>query len=101
LGEYDFDSGTAGDQDGLLVTGSSSLGQCFADWGGGGDLFDITGNLREITKEASNQYPLMGGAFNTGAEGGAACDYDFYVVDSSFQLLDTGFRCCFDGNPSP
>jgi hypothetical protein len=101
LGEYDFDSGTSGDQDGLLPTGDLSGVSCYADWGGGDRLYDVTGNLREITRQAADEYPLMGGAFNTGAENGGACDYDFYIVDSSFQLLDTGFRCCFDGNPSP
>ncbi len=101
LAGYDFDSSTAGDQDGLLVTGSSALGQCYSDWGTAGDIYDITGNLREITKQASNEYPLMGGAYNTADESGAQCTFDFYVVESDFQLLDTGFRCCFDANPSP
>jgi hypothetical protein len=53
---YDFDNMVAGDQDGLLVTGSASLKNCYADWTAllsngttNGKIFDITGNLREIT----------------------------------------------------
>jgi hypothetical protein len=42
----------------------------------------------------------MGGAFNNSSEDAAACDYDFYVVDNSYQLHDTGFRCCFDADPT-
>ena len=29
---FDFDPGQSGDQDGLLITGSSALKNCFADW---------------------------------------------------------------------
>jgi hypothetical protein len=54
---YDFVPATAGDQDGLLVTASTSLKNCFADWtalqgnnANTGKIFDLTGNLREITK---------------------------------------------------
>ncbi len=104
LGGYDFDPMTAGDQDGLLATGSPLLSQCGADWSGlfgntDPTIFDLTGNLREITKEGSNIYPLMGGAYNTPSEFGATCNFDFYVVDQSFKLLDTGFRCCFSSDP--
>jgi hypothetical protein len=103
---YDFDAGTTGDQDGLLVTGSPALQMCYADWTGllgnvaGSDkIYDLTGNLREITRSAAGVFPLMGGAFNTGVENGATCTYSFYKVNSSFQLLDTGFRCCFGADP--
>ena len=76
----------------------------WADWSGQFmntevSVFDITGNLREITKNGSNVYPLMGGAYNTPDENGASCDFDFYVVDQQFALIDTGFRCCFDSDP--
>jgi len=100
LGDYDFDSSIGGDQDGLLVTRSPELAQCNADWGSAGGIYDITGNLREITKESTGVYPLMGGAFNTIDEDGAQCSFDFYAVDEDFQLWDTGFRCCFDTNPN-
>ncbi len=107
LSAFDFDMATVGLQDGLLPAGSPLLGNCSADWSGtfGNDLgepliFDITGNLREITKLTAGVYPLMGGAFNTQDEEGATCDFDFYVVDQDFALLDTGFRCCFDVDPT-
>ncbi len=44
-------------------------------------------------------YPLMGGSFVAGVEAGAACTFDFYKVDSTYKLYDTGFRCCFDAKP--
>jgi hypothetical protein len=100
---YDF-SASAGDQDGLLVTGSNLLANCYTDWTGQGNpkLYDITGNLREVTKIAVNvkNYPLLGGAFNTQSEGGAANNFTFYTVDENFQFFDTGFRCCFTSDPT-
>ena len=44
-------------------------------------------------------YPVMGGAFSSGDENGAACDFTFYQVGEAFKLYDTGFRCCFDADP--
>ncbi|EYF02010.1 MopE-related protein [Chondromyces apiculatus] len=97
---FDTDTTTAGDQDVLLRTGSSALSNCWANWGAAGNLFDITGNLREITKSATNVYPLMGGAYNSAAENGATCSFQFYKVDTNFKLFDTGFRCCFTSDPT-
>src|SRR5262249_22106751 len=77
---YDFNGGAAGDQDGLLPTASPNLQNCWADWSSlqnntpaTAKIFDITGNLREITKEATNVYHPMGGAFNTQTDAGATC----------------------------
>jgi hypothetical protein len=97
---FDF-SPLPGDQDGLLVTASNSLAHCWADWIGQtqSKIFDLTGNLREVTKWANNQYRLMGGAFNTQSEEGAACGFTFYTVDQEFEFFDTGFRCCFSSDP--
>jgi len=104
LAEYDYSTSFAGDQNGLLPGGSALLPGC------GGDftnlygnttpyLRDVTGNLREIViDEGTNTYRLMGGGFGT-SEAGATCDFTFYSVASSFQLYDTGFRCCFDTDP--
>ena len=104
---YDFNPTAAGDQDGLLVTGSANLKNCYADWTAAmgnnatnGKLFDITGNLREITKSATNTYPLMGGSNATQDEQGATCDFQFYTVDQNFKLYDLGFRCCFASDPT-
>ena len=98
---YDFNPGEVGIQNGLLVTASPALQNCFVDWGGATNerIFDMTGNLREITKAATNAYPLLGGAFNTQVESGAQSDFTFYTVDQNFQFFDTGFRCCFASNP--
>ena len=104
---FDFSAGSAGDQDGLLVTGSPALQNCWGDWSAlqgnvaaTNKVFDVTGNLREITKSAPNTYPLMGGAFNTADVNGATCGFTFYTVDQNYKLFDTGFRCCFTANPT-
>jgi hypothetical protein len=104
-----FDSNPAsGDQDGLLPTASPLLQNCWADWSGllsntaaTNKVFDITGNLRELTKKpAANQYALMGGAFDSSSDVGSACNFSFYSVDRDFKYYDTGFRCCFSTNPA-
>jgi Putative metal-binding motif len=115
---YDFSPGTAGDQDGLLPTASNFLQNCWADWSGlqgnvvaTNKLFDLTGNLREITKDSTpspcggmNQpacvYRIMGGAFNTDSEAGASCSFTFYATDQNYKFFDTGFRCCFTSDPT-
>ncbi|HVU05291.1 MAG TPA: MopE-related protein [Polyangiaceae bacterium] len=100
---YDFDrSFTAPITDGLLPTGSSFLSSCYALWNGSASAsaYDITGNLREITKRAANDYPLMGGAYDTASDDGAMCDFTFYSVPTTFKFSDTGFRCCFSADPT-
>ncbi len=103
---FDF-SASAGDQDGLLPTASSSLQNCWGDWSNlqgntatTNKVFDITGNLREVVKQAVNDYRLMGGAFNTGSDQGATCGFTFYSVNQDFKFFDTGFRCCFTSDPT-
>jgi hypothetical protein len=104
---FDFDPVTSGDQDGLLPTGSPSLLSCWADYSNlfgntstTNKLYDVTGNLREITKTANNDFRLMGGAFNSSAELGSTCTFTFYSVDQDFKFFDTGFRCCFTSDPT-
>ncbi len=121
IGPFDFDGDPLnGIQDGLLPTASAALTNCWADWSGlqgnvatNDNIRDILGNLREITYNAdispggcspsatdsSCLFTLMGGAFNTQAEAGASCDFDFFTVDDEFKLFDVGFRCCFDQKP--
>jgi len=104
---YDFNSMLAGDQDGLLPTGSTALQNCWADWlnlqsnvAADAKIFDVTGNLREITRSAASTYPLVGGAYNTADVNGAACNFSFYTTtNASFQLYDLGYRCCFTVDP--
>ncbi|MBX3182627.1 MAG: hypothetical protein KIT72_19470 [Polyangiaceae bacterium] len=122
IGLYDWDGNASnGITDGLLPTAytgggaSPTLTNCRADWSGNDDYFDIMGNLREITWNRTSPgsngctpenptdpnclFSLMGGAFNTQSEDGAACGFTFYTVNSQFKLFDVGFRCCFDSNP--
>ena len=103
---YDFLPAVAGDQDGLLPTHSSLLQNCDAEWTGllanpatSDKIFDITGNLREVVKDTATTYKLMGGAFNSGSEDGAACNFTFYTVANTFKFYDTGYRCCYDFDP--
>jgi hypothetical protein len=106
LAPFDFNSMTTGDQDGLLPTGSSLLQNCFADWSGlqgnavaDNKIYDLTGNIREITKSAVNVYPLMGGTISSDPSGGT-CSFSFYTTNlNSFQLYDLGYRCCFATDP--
>ena len=108
---FDFDPVVAGIQSALLPTASALLQNCFAPWGTNGawdsgpfagraNLFDFTGNVREITRNAAGDYRLMGGAFTTQSESGATCNFDFYAVNDAFKFQDTGFRCCFSSNPT-
>jgi Putative metal-binding motif len=104
---YDSDPAKAGDQDALLPTGSPLLAGCYVDMSGifsntpaTNKIFDMTGNLREIVTIGTNQYNLMGGAFDAQSEAGATCDFTFYAVDDKFKFFDTGFRCCFSQDPS-
>jgi hypothetical protein len=104
---YDSNAVAAGDQDQLQPTDSSVLLNCYADWSGllgntgvATTMHDITGNVREITKSAANVYPLMGGSFLNDSEVGAACGLGAFVADGAARLEDTGFRCCFDQDPT-
>jgi hypothetical protein len=104
---FDFDTAKAGDQDGLLVTGSGSLSKCYGDWSNllgntaaNDKIYDITGNLREITKISANTYNLLGGAFDSQDENGSSCQFTFYTVDQNYKFYDTGFRCCFSTDPT-
>ncbi len=111
---YDFVPG-GDDQDALLPTASMNLLNCAADWlnkpagspnpAASAKLFDITGNLRELTitvdpGTGQTVFKPMGGSFVTQTEEGARCDFTFYTVDQSFKFFDTGFRCCFTQNPT-
>lgn len=108
LGAFDFDNNPGnGNQDGLLPTSSGALTNCWADWSNlqsntatNNHIRDVTGNLREITDRGGNLYTLMGGAFNTDAVDGAACNFTFFTVDAAYKLFDVGFRCCFTADPT-
>ncbi len=89
--DYDFVPGGS-DQDGLLATGT--LTSCYANHGGGERAFDMSGNLKEWTRERSGGVnPLRGGSFNNTAVG-ISCGFNFVVADDTFQFDNVGFRCC-------
>ena len=95
--DYDFDLGTAGDQDGLLATGA--LTSCYANWGGSDRIYDLSGNVKEWTVQRSaGVNPLRGGSFNNTAYG-ISCEFDFVVADDTFQFQNVGFRCCRTSAP--
>jgi len=103
LGAFDWDREVwdpswPDDQDGLLETASPALDNCWADTEAGA-IFDMTGNLREITVAGGDDFRLMGGSFVTESTAGAACDFDHFAVGPAFSAADTGFRCCFDIDP--
>ena len=90
--DYDFDTGTPGDQDGLLATGA--LPMCYANWGGTARIFDMSGNVEEWAQARSaGVNPIRGGSYNDTA-GGMRCEFNFVVAGNSFRLPSVGFRCC-------
>ncbi len=90
--DFDGDPVAAGDQDVVLTTGS--LAACFSEQSAGGQLFDMSGNIKEWTAQrAPGVNPLRGGSFNN-TEVGISCQFDFLTADDSFFLPNIGFRCC-------
>jgi hypothetical protein len=99
--DFDFDPGTAGDQDGLLKT--KALANCFANWGSAAaQIFDMSGNAKEWAQSATGDPPstrrLRGGSFNNTVNG-ISCNFRFAVADDTFQFQNVGFRCCRDTAP--
>jgi hypothetical protein len=111
-----YPSAPSGVGTGLLATGGYSVGagavhvlsNCSADWSGtfgntigvNDQIYDLTGNLREITFAGPNSYVLMGGAYDTVAESAASCTFTSYSVDQNYTATDVGFRCCFTQDPT-
>ncbi|HJZ85143.1 MAG TPA: MopE-related protein [Polyangia bacterium] len=95
--EYDTDPMTPGNQDSLLATGS--LASCYANWGTGAHIFDLTGNAKEWAQARSaGVNPLRGGSYNNILDG-STCSFNFTVADDSFQFPNVGFRCCSSSPP--
>ena len=94
----EFDSGAAaGDQDALFTTGSPTFPMCFANWGSSGNIFDMSGNVKEWTYTPTVGDPsihyIRGGSY-TNVEPGRSCAFNFTVGSSTFAFPNTGFRCC-------
>ncbi len=90
--DYDTDSGTPGNQDDIIATGT--LTTCDANWGAAGKIYDLTGNAQEWTApRLSGVNPIRGGASND-IQGGLACALSFGAADDAFFFPNLGFRCC-------
>lgn len=90
--EYDTDPMTAGDQDGPVPAGD--LAACYSDWGAAGQVFDLSGNVKEWAQaRTAGQNPIRGGSYNN-ESGGMTCQFDFTAADDSFAFPNVGFRCC-------
>jgi hypothetical protein len=106
LGESYDSGGALGDQDAVLATGSGALANCWADWSGlqsntaaTDKVFDLTGNLREITKTAATTYTVVGGSYLTDDEDGGQCLQGF-LIGQDDRFAEAGFRCCFNADPT-
>jgi Putative metal-binding motif len=90
--DFDTNSGTAGNQDDIVATGS--LSTCDANWGAAGKIFDLTGNVQEWTQpRVPGINPIRGGSSND-IQGGLACALSFGAADDAFFFPNLGFRCC-------
>jgi hypothetical protein len=97
----------------LLSTGNGALAACYANFGTGARVYDITGNVREIVwdevesavgcipeapEDTGCVFRAMGGTYQS-LEAAGRCDDTFVAVESGFKLYNAGFRCCFDSDP--
>jgi len=96
--EHDCDASRAGDQDCLYTTGSPTFPSCRTSWGAAGDVYDMSGNVREWTATQSTPgfYQVRGGSYAS-VETGRACDFTFTVSTATVPSPNTGFRCCHYG----
>ncbi|MCA9608106.1 MAG: SUMF1/EgtB/PvdO family nonheme iron enzyme, partial [Myxococcales bacterium] len=94
--DYDAIPGGA-DDDALLMTGARP--SCYASFPGGGQVWDISGNVWEWTQPRSaGVNPMRGGSYNNPGPA-LRCDFDFVVASNTYQLANVGFRCCSSTAP--
>jgi hypothetical protein len=103
---FDGSTSVQGDQDRLLVTASSELQNCWADWSllqgntaSNNKIYDLTGNLWELVEDGA-VWRTMGGSFITRSTQGATCQSTFAAVAADYAHYDAGFRCCFSSDPT-
>jgi hypothetical protein len=84
------------DDDLLLTTGS--LPACYANWNAAGSIFDLSGNLGELTIVSATVNDVMGGSYRD-TPAGMNCSFSFVQVDATFSGPATGFRCCSSTPP--
>lgn len=79
-------------KDPVLPTGA--LGQSCSATVSGGNVFDMSGNVREWTlAHTPGENPIKGGASNGTAQG-LTCALNFTLGDDTFFFPNVGFRCC-------
>jgi len=81
------------DDDQLLPTREAD--QCFADWGAAGNVFDMSGNIKEWTgtEVDTDAYRVRGGSYDN-VKQGLTCEFDFIAFDQDVEFPNLGFRCC-------
>ncbi len=88
-------------QPGEWLLPAGYLGDCYADHGAAGRVYDLSGNVKEwALARAAGVNPLRGGSMNN-TSGGLRCDFDFTVANDTFSFQNVGFRCCANGSFQP
>ena len=81
----------AGTVDQLIPGGSDA--SCYASWGTGRTIFDLSGNAKEFTRRSTGKNPLRGGSYNNTSKG-ISCQWNFVLAGDTFHFDNVGFRCC-------
>jgi hypothetical protein len=87
-----------GDNGTLKATNESPL--CYADFGGAGKVYDLSGNAKEWTRGAGSpgSNSLRGGSYNQG-DAALECEFDWSKAAPTLRLPNVGFRCCTNAAP--
>ncbi len=84
-----------------IATGAAAMCVARPAGGGGGDLFDMSGNVREWVATKAGGFELRGGAYNVASFGGDApglkCAAVIPAPTPAVRLPSVGFRCCHPG----